>query len=55
MAHLPEKRDMTFRTGQDSMAVYFFRFSCSGKLFIFNYGYFYVSGFRFRKALYIKL
>lgn len=37
--HLPENRDRTFRTGQESISVYFRRFSLSSNLLIFNVSY----------------
>lgn len=41
--HFPEKRAMMLRTGQVSIAEYFFRFSDMSKSLIFNNGYFSVS------------
>lgn len=41
--HLPVNRDSMLRMGQEAMPVYFFRFSLSGKLFIFKNSYFRVS------------
>ena len=37
--HLPENRDRTLRTGQESISVYFRRFSLSSNLLIFNDSY----------------
>lgn len=53
--HLPEKRDMILRTGHDSVHVNFFRFSCSGNAFIFNFTYFAVTVLLWRNLLYVKL
>lgn len=49
--HLPEKRDMTFLTGQLEVQVYFFKFSSICKGFIFKISYFGVSALRFRNVL----
>ena len=55
IAHLLENRDRTFRIGQFSIRVYFFRFSCTCKLFISNNNYFKVSGLHFHNLLFINI
>lgn len=55
IAHLLENRDRTFRIGQFSIRVYFFRFSCTCKLFISNNNYFKVSGLHFCNFLFINI
>ena len=49
--HFPEKCDMTFLTGQDSVYVNFFRFSCSRNTFIFNNSYLFEIALHFCKLL----
>ncbi len=52
--HLPVKRERTLRTGQVSMRVYFFRFSCRGNAFIFKITYLRVIVLRFGNLLHYK-
>lgn len=54
IAHLPEKRAMTFRIGQVSMRVYFFRFSCNSNAFIHYFTYVRVSILHLCNFLFIK-
>lgn len=53
-AHLPEKRDMIFLTGQDSIRVNFIKFSWSGNAFIINFTYQRVSISHFGEFLFLK-
>lgn len=55
IAHLLENRDRTFRIGQSSIRVYFFRFSCNCKPFISNNNYLKVSGLHFCNFLFINI
>ena len=55
IAYLLENRDRTFRIGQSSIRVYFFRFSCNCKLFISNNNYLKVSRLHLRNLLFINI
>ena len=55
IAHLLENRDKTFRIGHSSIRVYFFRFSCNCKLFIFNNNYLEVSGLLLCNFLFVSI
>lgn len=49
--HLPEKRDMIFRTGHASIQEYFFKFSFKSNFLILNISYFKVTAFQFGNFL----
>lgn len=51
--HLPEKREITFLTGQASIFVYFCKFSFISKLFIFNISYLRVSAYALGNLLFL--